>query len=63
MSVCSGTADTAEIGDRAVRQLHRGGAAKMYCLAGIGGHSNTPDSTTARTFELPIWAWEKARPR
>jgi uncharacterized metal-binding protein len=37
MFSCSGTADTAEIADRAVRQLHRGGAAKMYCLAGIGG--------------------------
>lgn len=37
MFSCSGAADTAEIADRAVRQLHRGGAAKMYCLAGIGG--------------------------
>ncbi len=37
MFSCSGAADTAEIGDRAVRQLHREGVAKMYCLAGIGG--------------------------
>ena len=37
MFSCSGAADTAEIGDRAVRQVHRGGSAKMYCLAGIGG--------------------------
>ncbi len=34
---CSGVADTAEIGDRAVRALHRNGDAKMFCLAGIGG--------------------------
>ncbi len=32
---CSGVADTAEIADRAVRQLHKDGAARMYCLAGI----------------------------
>ncbi|HNY40266.1 MAG TPA: putative zinc-binding protein [Bryobacteraceae bacterium] len=32
---CSGVADTAEIGDRAVRSVHRTGEAKMYCLAGI----------------------------
>lgn len=31
----SGVADTAEIGDRAVRLLHKEGAARMYCLAGI----------------------------
>jgi uncharacterized metal-binding protein len=37
MFCCSGTADTAEIADRAVRQVHRSGDAKMYCLAGIGG--------------------------
>jgi uncharacterized metal-binding protein len=37
MFSCSGAADTAEIADRAVRQLHREGAAKMFCLAGIGG--------------------------
>jgi uncharacterized metal-binding protein len=35
MFCCSGVADTAEIGDRAVRKLHKQGAAKMYCLAGI----------------------------
>lgn len=34
---CSGAADTAEIADQAVRKVHRTGAAKMYCLAGIGG--------------------------
>lgn len=35
MFCCSGVADTAEIGDRAVRKLHKQGVAKMYCLAGI----------------------------
>jgi uncharacterized metal-binding protein len=33
----SGAADIAEIGDRAVRALHKAGDAKMYCLAGIAG--------------------------
>ena len=37
MFCCSGAADTAEIADRAVRKVHREGAAKMFCLAGIGG--------------------------
>jgi uncharacterized metal-binding protein len=34
---CSGAADIAEIGDRAVRTLHKAGDAKMFCLAGIAG--------------------------
>lgn len=37
MFSCSGAADTAEIGDRAVRRLHKAGDAKMFCLAGISG--------------------------
>jgi uncharacterized metal-binding protein len=37
MSSCSGAADTAEIGDRAVRSLHKAGDAKLFCLAGIAG--------------------------
>lgn len=37
MFCCSGAADTAEIGDRAVRTLHKAGDAKMFCLAGIAG--------------------------
>ena len=37
MFSCSGAADTAEIGDRAVRSLHKAGDAKMFCLAGISG--------------------------
>lgn len=46
MFSCSGAADTAEIADQAVRQVHRSGAAKMYCLAGIGGHIEQIISTT-----------------
>ena len=34
---CSGAADTAEIADRAARNIHRSGEARMYCLAGVGG--------------------------
>lgn len=37
MFCCSGAADTAEIGDRAVRLLHKSKDAKMFCLAGIAG--------------------------
>ena len=35
MFCCSGVADTAEIGDRAVRRFHKQGVARMYCLGGI----------------------------
>ena len=34
---CSGAADTAELADRAARQVHDSGELKMYCLAGVGG--------------------------
>ena len=37
MFSCSGAADIAEIGDRAVRIIHKAGDAKMFCLAGIAG--------------------------
>ena len=37
MFCCSGAADTAEIADRAVRELHKAKEAKMFCLAGIAG--------------------------
>ncbi len=37
MFCCSGAADTAEIADLAVRQLHKAKEAKMFCLAGIAG--------------------------
>jgi uncharacterized metal-binding protein len=41
MFCCSGVADTAEIGDRAVRKLHKEGVARMYCLAGIPADAET----------------------
>ena len=37
MFCCSGAADTAEIADLAVRELHKAKQAKMFCLAGIAG--------------------------
>ena len=37
MFCCSGAADTAEIADLAVRELHKAKEAKMFCLAGIAG--------------------------
>jgi len=45
---CSGAADLAEIGDLAVRCLHKGGEARMFCLAGIGGKV---DSILEKTLE------------
>ncbi|MBM4017900.1 MAG: zinc-binding protein [Planctomycetes bacterium] len=35
---CSGAVDVGEIADRAARMLNREGAARMYCLGGIGAH-------------------------
>jgi uncharacterized metal-binding protein len=37
MFCCSGAADTAEIGDRAVRVPHKAKDVNMFCLAGIAG--------------------------
>lgn len=37
MFCCSGAADTAEIADLAVRELHKAKDARMFCLAGIAG--------------------------
>jgi uncharacterized metal-binding protein len=34
---CSGGSDVGELADRAARALKKSGAAKMYCLAGVGG--------------------------
>lgn len=34
---CSGCSDAGELADRIARQLTRAGAARMSCLAGIGG--------------------------
>jgi len=41
MFCCSGAADTAEIADLAVRDLHKAKDARMFCLAGIAGDVET----------------------
>lgn len=46
MFSCSGAADVAEIGDRAVRLIHKGGEAKMFCLAGIAGKVELIETNT-----------------
>jgi uncharacterized metal-binding protein len=54
MFSCSGVADTAEIGDRAVRAVHRDGAAKMFCLAGIAGGVELIDMNTRAAGGLVV---------
>lgn len=52
---CSGAADVGEIADRAARRLHREGAGKLFCLAGIGaGLSTFIESTKAAAGVLAI---------
>ena len=54
MFSCSGAADTAEIGDRAVRALHKAGDAKMFCLAGIAGRVESIESKTRDARRLLV---------
>ena len=54
MFSCSGAADTAEIGDRAVRALHKTGEAKMFCLAGISGKVETIEGNTRGADRLLV---------
>ena len=54
MFSCSGAADTAEIGDRAVRALHKAGAAKMFCLAGISGKVELIEGNTRGADRLLV---------
>lgn len=35
---CSGGSDVGELSDRVARKMAKCGQAKMFCLAGIGGH-------------------------
>jgi uncharacterized metal-binding protein len=52
---CSGAADVGELADKAARKLHRDGAGKVYCLAGIGaGLPNFIDTTMATGSVLAI---------
>jgi len=54
MFSCSGAADTAEIGDRAVRALHKAGDAKMFCLAGIAGRVEAIEINTRGAARLLV---------
>jgi uncharacterized metal-binding protein len=54
MFSCSGAADLAEIGDRAVRMLHKAGDAKMFCLAGIAGKVETIEVNTRGADRLLV---------
>jgi uncharacterized metal-binding protein len=54
MFSCSGAADTAEIGDRAVRALHKAGEAKMFCLAGISGKVELIEGNTQGADRLLV---------
>ena len=54
MFSCSGVADLAEIGDRAVRSLHRAGEANMFCLAGISGKDEFIEVNTGGADRLLV---------
>lgn len=54
MFCCSGVADTAEIGDRAVRSLHKAGAAKMFCVAGIAAKVELIEANTRGADRLLV---------
>lgn len=57
---CSGAADTAEICDRAARQLTKRGEGKMYCLAGVGGRvPDIMENTRAASMILAIDGCDK----
>ena len=51
---CSGAADIAEIGDRAVRAVHKSGVARMFCLAGIAGKVETIEVKTLAADRLVV---------
>ena len=54
MFSCSGAADIAEIGDRAVRALHKAGDAKMFCLAGIAGKVELIEVNTRGAYRILV---------
>jgi small redox-active disulfide protein 2 len=54
MFSCSGAADLAEIGDRAVRAVHKAGAARMFCLAGISGKVESIEDNTRGAERLLV---------
>ena len=54
MFCCSGAADTAEIGDRSVRTLHKAGDVRMFCLAGIAGKVELIETNTRAADRLVV---------
>lgn len=54
MFSCSGAADTAGIGDLAVRALHKAGDAKMFCLAGISAKVELIEVNTHRADRILV---------
>jgi uncharacterized metal-binding protein len=51
---CSGCSDAGEIADRVARQLTREGAAKMSCLAGIGGRVKNLMATAEKAERILV---------
>jgi uncharacterized metal-binding protein len=51
---CSGCSDAGEIADRVARQLTRDGAAKMSCLAGIGGRVKSLVATAEKAERILV---------
>ena len=51
---CSGCSDAGEIADRVARQLTREGAAKMSCLAGIGGRVKSLVATAEKAEHILV---------
>jgi uncharacterized metal-binding protein len=51
---CSGCSDAGEIADRVARQLTREGAAKMSCLAGIGGRVKSLVTTAEKAERILV---------
>ena len=51
---CSGCSDAGELADRIARQLSRAGAARMSCLAGIGGRVKSLVATAEKAERILV---------
>ena len=51
---CSGCSDAGELADRIARQLSRDGAARMSCLAGIGGRVKSLVTTAEKAGRILV---------
>ncbi|MFZ2658524.1 MAG: putative zinc-binding protein [Victivallales bacterium] len=51
---CSGGSDVGELTDKAARKMTRDGAAKMYCLAGVGGRVSGIMATTESAADILV---------